>query len=120
MDNYDPNIFEGTHIIRVTMQQWGYKGHVAFPVGGNCKGTGVLQSGFDFPEYDVQEDIDRYTENDCKFAYHDDEDGDGWYSCRMKNDAGDEMDCDDLDENDVKRMIVAVEIVSFEKDEAAK
>lgn len=119
MDNYDPNIFEGTHNVRVTLQEWGYKGHIAFQVGGNCKGTDVLQNGFDFPEYDVQDDIDHYTENDCRFAYHNSDD-DGWYSCRLKDNTGDEMDCDDLDENDVKRMIVAVEIVSFEKDEAAK
>ncbi len=82
-------------------------------MGGNCKGTDILESGLDFPEYDVQKDIDRYTENDCMFSYHDDDDG--WYSCRMKNDEGDECDFDDLDEDDVKRMIVAVEIVSFEK-----
>ena len=63
---YDPN-FQGVHVIRVTFMQWDYIGHVAFEIGGNCKGAELMD--FIFLECDNQEDIDRYSENDCQFSY---------------------------------------------------
>lgn len=63
---YNPN-FQGVHVIRVTFMQWDYIGHVAFEIGGNCKGAELMD--FTFLECDNQEDIDRYSENDCQFSY---------------------------------------------------
>ena len=60
---YDPN-FQGVHVIRVTFMQWDYIGHVAFEIGGNCKGAELMD--FTFLECDNQEDIDRYSENDFR------------------------------------------------------
>ena len=37
MENYDPNIQWGTHTIKVSFQQWDYKGFIVFEKGGNCK-----------------------------------------------------------------------------------
>lgn len=66
ISSYDPN-FRGVHTIRVTFMQWDYTGHVSFEIGGNCKGAELLD--FTFLECDNQEDIDRYSENDCQFSY---------------------------------------------------
>ena len=66
ISSYDPN-FHGVHTIRVTFMQWDYIGHVAFEIGGNCKGAELMD--FTFLECDNQEDIDRYSENDCQFSY---------------------------------------------------
>ena len=59
---YDPN-FRGVHVVRATFMAWDYVGHVAWPIGGNCRGAAMLDT--DFLECDTQEDIDRYVENDC-------------------------------------------------------
>lgn len=42
---YDPN-FQGVHVIRVTFMQWDYIGHVAFEIGGNCKGAELMDFTF--------------------------------------------------------------------------
>lgn len=63
---YDPN-FRGVHIVRATFMAWDYVGHVAWPIGGNCRGAAMLDT--DFLECDTQEDIDRYVENDCQFSF---------------------------------------------------
>jgi len=62
---YDPN-FRGVHVVRTTFMAWDYVGHVAWPIGGNCRGAAMLDT--DFLECDTQEDIDRYVENDCQFS----------------------------------------------------
>ena len=63
---YDPN-FRGVHVVRATFMAWDYVGHVAWPIGGNCRGAAMLDT--DFLECDTQEDIDRYVENDCQFSF---------------------------------------------------
>ena len=73
ISSYDPN-FHGVHTIRVTFMQWDYTGHVSFEIGGNCKGAELLD--FTFLECDNQEDIDRYSENDCQFSYDEENEGD--------------------------------------------
>lgn len=72
MKNYDPNICEGIHTIRVTFQQWEYTGHIAFTCGENCHGAIMLDANF--LDYDSQDDIDRYAENDCDLKYDEDDD----------------------------------------------
>jgi hypothetical protein len=58
----------GTHTVRVTFQSGRYLGHVAFEIGGNCKGLEILNE-INFLECDNQEDINRYVENDCRFTF---------------------------------------------------
>jgi hypothetical protein len=79
ISSYDPN-FRGVHTIRVTFMQWDYTGHVSFEIGGNCKGAELLD--FTFLECDNQEDIDRYSENDCQFSY-DEENAGGANPCAV-------------------------------------
>ena len=100
---YDPN-FQGIHVIRVTFMQWGYVGHVAFKIGGNCKGASLLDCTF--LECDAQEDIDRYTENDCKFRFDEEYE---IYQATLKNADGDELEVKG-DEFEFKDMVVGIEI----------
>lgn len=100
--DYDPN-FRGVHVVRVTFMQWDYVGHVAYAIGGNCRGSDLLSG--DFLETDIQEDIDRYPENDCDFTFH--EAGE-FYSATLRNSKGDTLEVDG-DENEFKAMVVSIE-----------
>lgn len=65
------------HTIRVTFMAGRYAGHIAFNIGGNCRGAALLNT--DFLDEDTQDDIDRYVENDCSFQFHDDG-GEGYFT----------------------------------------
>lgn len=86
--------------------QWDYIGHVSFEIGGNCKGAELLESTF--LECDTQEDIDRYSENDCQFSYDEENEV---YTAVLKNADGNTLEVED-DECGFKNMVVAIEIVS--------
>lgn len=98
------NFYERTHTIRVTLQIGEYKGHIAYKMGGNCFGKTLLDWN---PDYDDQEDINRYVENDCNFRLDEDYDV---YLFTLKNENGEtsNFECDlyDLENN-----VVAIEIV---------
>ena len=51
MKNYDPNISNGIHTVRVTLQIWDYKGHILQKIKGNCKGRSILDFDFDIYYY---------------------------------------------------------------------
>jgi hypothetical protein len=102
LEKYDPNV-EGTHIIRVTFMQWDYVGHISYKMGGNCRGMDLLDGAF--LECDNQEDIDRYVENDCAYAY--DEDA-NMFSAILHNAVGDELEVES--DTDFGEMVVAIEI----------
>ena len=103
MTSYDPNIISGVHTVQITMQMWDYVGHIIQKIRGNCKGMEILN--FDF------EIEDEFPENDCQLEYH--EDGD-FFSCILKNENGDTLECEN-DAQEMNDMIVAVEILSFER-----
>ena len=102
--NYDPN-FIVIHIVRATFQAWDYIGHVAFAVGGNCRGAAYLDPTF--LETDTQEDIDRYEENDCQFSFNDDTEE---YCAVLHREDGDTLEWSG-DEDSFKDILVALEIV---------
>ena len=95
ISSYDPN-FQGVHTIRVTFMQWDYIGHVAFEIGGNCKGAELMD--FTFLECDNQEDIDRYSEEN------------EIYTAVLKNADGNALEVEG-NEADFKAMAVGIEIV---------
>ena len=105
MKNYDPNITNGVHTVRITLQSWGYKGHIIQEVKGNCKGRDILNL-FDF------EDADEFTKNDCQLQCHED---DEYYSCVLTDDEGNTLECEE-DAEGMNDMIVAVEIIYFRKE----
>lgn len=105
MKNYDPNIINGTHTIRVTLQMWDYKGHIIQKIKGNCKGREILD--FDF-EYE-----DEFPNNDCQMEYNEEYDG---FKCVLTNECGETTKFEG-DAEDMNSLIVAVEIIDFKKNE---
>lgn len=43
MQNYNINIRNGIHTVKVTLQQWDYVGHIIYKIGGNCYGRNVME-----------------------------------------------------------------------------
>lgn len=101
VENYDPHVFEGIHIVRITIQQWGYVGHITEKVHGNCKGREVLD--FDF------ECGDGNLENDCDLQYDEES---RCFTATLRNESGGAITvagspyC-------FNRMIVTVEIMDY-------
>ncbi|EHE8186106.1 DUF5406 family protein [Enterococcus faecalis] len=107
MKNYDPNIRWGQHTIKVSFQQWDYKGYLTFVKSGNCKGLVVLRIDED-DLYDM-----KFKENPVNFEWVDtDDDGEDWFTMTLKNDKGDKLLVNDEWEC-LKDYIVGVEIVDF-------
>lgn len=101
MKNYDPNIYKGIHTVKITLQQWEYKGHIIKRVGGNCKGRNILD--FDF------ECEDELPDNDCQMEYYEEDD---CFSCVLKDKDGNMLKCiGDADE--MNDMIVGIKIIDF-------
>jgi len=103
LNNYDPNIWDAVHVVRVTLTMFNYVGHVAFEIGGNCRGKDILESGLDFLE-----DPGVMNENDCQFTFHEDEEE---WTAVLKNPDGDELTIEESDFREIERMITAIEIV---------
>lgn len=103
LKQYNPSD-KNVHTIRVTFMEQGYTGHIAFEVAGNCCGADLLNA--DFIESDTQEDIERYTENDC--AFHFDEESE-WFSATLKDESRRTLDIEG-DEETIRSMIISIEI----------
>lgn len=101
MNNYDSNIYNGVHTIKITLQQWDFVGHIIQKISGNCKGRNVLD--FDF------ECEDEFPDNDCDLTYNDEY---NMFSCKLKNKEGDTLECEG-DAADMNKMIVGMEIIDF-------
>lgn len=101
MNNYDPNIYNGVHTVKITLQQWDFVGHIIQKISGNCKGRNVLD--FDF------ECEDEFPDNDCDLTYNDEY---NMFSCKLKNKEGDTLECK-CDAADMNKMIVGMEIIDF-------
>lgn len=101
MKKYDPNIYEGTHTVKITLQKWEYKGHIISHIGGNCKGRSILD--FDF---ECEND---FPNNDCQMEYHEDYD---CFTCILRDENGDVLICEG-DAREMNDMIVGIEIIDF-------
>lgn len=102
--NYDPNIRYGIHTVRITIQQWGYVGHITKKVGGNCKGIDVMDFDFEYDDLDL--------ENDCSLQF---DEGADYLTATLRDEAGNTLLVDGS-ARDFNRMIVAVEIIDLVKD----
>lgn len=121
IDKYSAKeLSECTHIVRLTFNNDGYIGHIAFSIGGNCKGAEILECGVDYLDTCDFEDIQNLVENDCKLKLHtdDDEDWEPWFSIELSNPkyawGEDVMQYDDIDVEDLKNLLVGVEITAYE------
>jgi len=105
LTNYDPNMARSAvHTVRVTFMMWGYAGHIAYEIGGNCRGADLLDCNF--LESDNADDIGRYVENDCNFAFHEDEEQ---LTATLTAPDGNTLDVEG-DEEEFKDTIVSIEI----------
>lgn len=107
MKKYAPErLGEYVHTIRVTLMQDDYTGHIAYEVGGNCKGGDLLDPN------GVLEGDYLFTENDCRFRCVDEEMP--YFEAMLHNAAGDALMVEG-DENDMLDMIVSMEIADVRK-----
>lgn len=104
MKNYDPNIYCGSHRIRITLQMWNYVGHVELDIGGNCRGRDILTE----PDFSMLDDAD-IKNNDCYMKYVEDTE---CFCFTLKNENGDICEFNE-DSESVNKMIVAIEIINF-------
>ena len=110
IEKYSPGRFN-KHIIRLTLNKDGYVGHISIQVGGNCTGEAIRETGITFFEDCDEDDILNLMENDCQLEVHTDDDYDviGFSLCLRNGDK--ELMLDEVDEDDIKNIIVAAEIV---------
>ena len=110
MENYNPNIQWGIHTIKLSFQQWDYKGFITFEKGGNCKGLDILELDVD----DLYEK--KFKENPANFRLLGaDDDGEEWFAMTLKNDKEELLVEDEWYR--LKDYIVGVEIVDFVEEE---
>lgn len=93
---------DGMHTCRITLMDDVYVGHVTFKIGGNCKGSQILEAALEFLE-----DPARY-ESDCDFLVIDDV----FYSVVLKN-GDDTLEIGDLEYEELCDRVVAVEIIDY-------
>lgn len=104
-ENLD-NFREREHIIEVTLQSGIYKGTLKQKVGGNCFGLSILHS-FD-PDCICEDDT--FYENNCGFKMVEDDDGEYWFTCVLKDDEGNECEVEE-EMKYLESLIVKLEIV---------
>ncbi len=110
IESYDPNAENVVHTIRITLMRYDYTGHIAYNIGGNCKGASLLDAQTLF-ECWGQDEIDKFTENDCELRY------DEYYeifTAVLLNDEGQKLGIE-ADESEIQDMVVAVEFVKAEE-----
>lgn len=107
-DNCD-NFRKRIHTVRVTFQTQNYIGHIAYKMGGNCKGLDIM--GFD-PGSLNQDDIDVFTENDCSLSFNENNE---LFEITLISPGGGTLFCEREDE-DFKDLIVAIEIIDCKLD----
>lgn len=113
MKRYDisDNFRDRIHTIRVTFQWQQYKGHIAYEVGGNCRGLNVMDVDFDCMD---ASDIANLKENDCNFGWN--EDYETW-NLLLKDDEGEECAIQDIEENEISDYVVGLEIIDCRLDD---
>lgn len=107
MKKYDisDNFRSRVHTVRVTFQYQEYKGHIAYEIGGNCRGLNVMDLDFDCWDMD---DIARLKENDCCFRWDDEY---KIWKLVLKDDSGNKCEMHDIDEYEIGDYVVAIEII---------
>ena len=114
MEKYDisDNFRDRVHTVRVTFQYQEYKGHIAYEMGGNCRGLNILTT-LDF--YSMSSDeIDMLVENDCNFKLDCEYEV---FQMILKDKEGNTCEFDDLSDTDIENYVVAIEIIDCKIDE---
>ncbi|KZL88688.1 DUF5406 family protein [Clostridium magnum] len=100
------NFRERIHTLEVTLQSGEYKGTLKQEISGNCFGMNILN--FFSPE---SLEVEYLLENNCNLEFiGEDDDGEEWFRCILKDDEGNECEIEDYT-YDLERLIVKLEIV---------
>lgn len=107
MESYNAlNYAYGRHGYRITLMFEEYSGHIESFVGGNVRGSRILEHALDF----FESGYGKFS-SDCGFTF-DDED-ENFCSFTLHDKDGNELEFEDYDVSEVEDLIVAVEIVSY-------
>lgn len=104
MENYNPNISSGTHLVKITIQQWDFVGHIFKLISANIKGRSVL-------EFDFYCEDGSFLESDCNLSFYEDLQ---CFSAILKNKSGNTLAVRG-NSGEFNNMIVAVEILDFRR-----
>lgn len=96
---HDPNIYYQSCTVTATLMTWDYVGYFTAEVGGNVKGFDHLENAADYI-YDKLADA---AEEDH-------------YSIVLTNPEGETVEVEIDDADDIKKLMVAVELTRHEKD----
>lgn len=99
------------HLIKLTFMSGEYRGHVMLTISGNVYGWEAL-TAIDPEDFNNETN---FKENPIGLRYSDDYDD---YEMRLKNQVGEEFYLKGITNEDLKDMIVSVEIIEWESEEA--
>jgi hypothetical protein len=94
------------HIVELTLQSGESKGTLKKIVTGNCFGQDVLYC-FDVETFD---DGESFLENNCELEIFEDDNGDYWFTCTLKDNEGNEHEIE-MEISELKNMVVKLEII---------
>ncbi|EAF9517582.1 hypothetical protein A5S48_14705 [Listeria monocytogenes] len=99
------------HLIKFTFMFGEYSGHVTLTISGNVCGWEALTAIDPERFYHTE----RFKENPIGLNYSDEWD---LYRMRLKNQAGEDIYIDAITEEELKDMIVSIEFIDWESEEA--
>lgn len=118
MKTIDPNLAHQMAYkkVKLTFQQWAYKGTAIYTIGGNTSGTDLLRSIMrDLEDYPLEVLLDK---NNCKLNFPlkslggtDEE----WYQAVLKDDEGNTLEIEG-ETSELSTMLVGIEVISVEKE----
>ena len=113
MTNYDGLSCEnGTHTLRVHLQNEKYRGYIDYEIAGNCKGLSILS--FDFECYDADDVAEMSLHNlEIKGTDYSEQ----WFYLKIYDDDNHTDWIEgEYEASDLNNMIVGLEIISFESE----
>jgi len=94
------------HTIRVTFQNEGFIGHIAYKSSGSCVGLDVLDF---YPSNICQSDINFYVLNDCDFSI---DKRSGLFSIELFDEKGQTMKSE-FNKDELSNCVIAIEIADW-------
>lgn len=104
METYNPKDGRNWHEIKYTLQHGKYKGWFTTEVGGTCRGADLLNPDI----FATMCSVDIVSSN-CEFEVDEDNES---FSCRLHDDNGNDLFFDCCDEEDMREMLVSIEIIN--------
>lgn len=93
----------GTHTCRLTLMRRTFRGHVTFPLGGNCRGGRILDTALGYLRNPGK------FKSDCYLTYT----GENSYSITLHRGSF-RLHIGDINYQELSNMIVAVEIIDYQ------